>query len=58
MNLGHTTSDSVISQESSSRKLSYVRKFDPAIHVSPSKRAAPDVRPPGSAIAGYNPTGA
>jgi len=32
-NLGHTTPDSVISQSSSSRKLTYVRKFNPDIYT-------------------------
>lgn len=54
-NLRRVTTDLVIS---SYRKQACVRKLNPAIYVRPSKRAAPDVRPPGSAIVGYNPTGA
>jgi hypothetical protein len=32
-NLGHATPDSVISQSSTSRKQSYVRRFNPAIYT-------------------------
>jgi len=54
-NLSRVTPDLIIS---SHRKQAYVRKLNPAIYVRPSKRAAPEVRPPGSSIASYNPTGA